>query len=230
MIHVLRSWEDIGRAIIALQPKGRFHSDPLKNWDLAQIGELVTLLPPSARILDAGCSASDCSLLRFLNRRGFRHPVGIDLSISFDDRIEQFRAMKSARTLKPPFLLVKGNILDTGLPSGSFDMAACLSVVEHEVDLRRFYGEMARILKPGGLLYVSTDYWPVKLDTTGLRHWGLAWTIFSKEEIDVMVDVALAAGFEIGDRNIPEAGEPIVKWSGKEYTFLSLTLRRRAQA
>jgi SAM-dependent methyltransferase len=228
MINVLASWDDLGQSILALQKDHHFHSDPLKNWDLAHIGRLLAGVPRTARILDAGCSASECSLLRYLDRKGFREMVGIDLRVGFNDRIHQLMLMKDRRTLKPPFKLVEGDIIRTPFESESFDGILSLSVIEHEVDLEKFLRESHRLLRPNGLLYFSTDYWPEKIDTEGLRHWGLRWNIFCRDEIDSLVEAAMRIGFGIEDRTIPPAKDPIVKWSGKEYTFLSVALKKMA--
>ena len=64
--------------------------------------------------------------------------------------------------------LIKGDLTDTGLPAAHFDYLTCLSVIEHGVDVRAFVAECARLLKPGGKLFVTFDYWNPKI-TTDLR-------------------------------------------------------------
>jgi SAM-dependent methyltransferase len=49
------------------------------------------------------------------------------------------------------------------LPSGSFDGVLCVEVIEHIVDDEAFVEQAARVLKPGGWLYMTTpngDYIP----------------------------------------------------------------------
>lgn len=226
MIKVLTSWDDLGRSIENLQRDQCYHADPLKNWDLAHIGEIVDPLPRSASILDAGCSESQCSVLRYLNKKGFMNLSGMDLHISIEDRMQQFLLMMKKRSLKPPFQLFKGNVTKTIFSKESFDAVICLSVIEHGVDLKGFIQEMSRLLKPGGLLYVSTDYWADKVKTEDRTPWGLPWTVFSRDEISAFIIIAEEAKLKIGNVEIPTTGNPIVKWSGREYTFLSMLFKK----
>jgi len=49
------------------------------------------------------------------------------------------------------------------LPSGSFEGAICVEVIEHVVEDEAFIEQIARVLRPGGWLYVTTpngDYMP----------------------------------------------------------------------
>jgi SAM-dependent methyltransferase len=227
MIRVLSSWEDLGASIERLQPGNSYHADPLKNWDLSQIVEMIELLPRSVRILDAGCSESQCSVLRCLRRKGFQHLDGMDLHISTDDRIQQAYGMLKERRPKPPFRLWRGDITATKFDDAAFNAIVCLSVIEHGLEIRSFLKEMNRILKPGGVLYISTDYWPEKIESGGVKPWGLDWTVFCHEEIAEIVRAARDVGLTAQDPEIPKAGVPLVKWSGRAYTFLSMVLTKR---
>lgn len=226
MIRVLGSWEDFGKAVAALQRDQSYHTDPLKNWDLAQIGRFCEPLPRSARILDAGCSESDCSVLRYLRKKGFRDLTGIDFRISLGDRMHQALPMLAEKTFRPPFRLMRGDVTRTGFPAASFDVVVCLSVIEHGVAIAAFMAEMHRLLRPNGYLYVSTDYWPEKVDSGGVKPWGLDWTIFSRNEIAGVVRTAAEAGMTMTESGIPDAGVPMVQWSGRSYTFLSMLFQR----
>ena len=59
-----------------------------------------------------------------------------------------------------------------------------LSVVEHGVDLEAYFREMSRVLRPGGLLLSSTDYWETKIETVGKEAYGGPVHIFCREEIE----------------------------------------------
>lgn len=48
-----------------------------------------------------------------------------------------------------------GNIAATGLPSETFDAVFILDVLHHEPEWRKSLDEMARVLKPGGVLLVE---------------------------------------------------------------------------
>ena len=54
------------------------------------------------------------------------------------------------------------------------------------VNLAAYFKEMARILKPGGLLITSTDYYDSPVDTRGQVAFGAPIHIFSPDEIGRM--------------------------------------------
>jgi len=79
--------------------------------------------------------------------------------------------------------------------------------------------EVSRILKTGGYFIGSTDYWPEKIDTNGVRVYGLDWAIFSKDELLSLIGEARGHGFEpVGQLNF-EASEATVRWFRRNYTF-----------
>lgn len=118
-------------------------------WLLKQL----KLLKPGSIILDVGCSESILSC-ELISRK--YNVVGIDI---------QNYVFKS-----PRMLFVKRNILDTGFPSKFFDGIIMISTIEHiglnvygqtlldgEGDIKAMK-ELFRILKPGGLLIMTTPY------------------------------------------------------------------------
>jgi SAM-dependent methyltransferase len=71
-----------------------------------------------------------------------------------------------------PYRLIADNFVGGPLATSRFDLAACISVIEHEVGLEAFFKEAFRILKPGGIFFVTTDYWEEKMTTPGTAHFG----------------------------------------------------------
>jgi SAM-dependent methyltransferase len=118
---------------------------------------------------------------------------------------------------------------DTGFPGGSFAVATSMSVIEHGVDLPRFFAEAARLLRPGGTLIVSTDYWPNRIDVGALRRFEVSHgsdRIFDRADIVRLCAVARSVGL-VGPASLDlEAGDPVVSSSGFNYTFLLLSFRR----
>ncbi len=87
---------------------------------------------------------------------------------------------------------------------------------------------MHRLLKPGGMLITSTDYYPAPIDTGGLVAHGSPIKIFSKPEIHSALDLAAGIGLEsTGDIDL-ECREKPIRWDpyGLEYSFLIFTLRK----
>ena len=51
--------------------------------------------------------------------------------------------------------LVKADAKDTGLPGGAFDFVACNNLIHHIADPLLIFREIARLLRPGGGIYVK---------------------------------------------------------------------------
>ena len=104
-----------------------------------------------------------------------------------------------------------------------------MSVVEHGVDTAAFFAEVARILRPGGLLMLSTDYWPEKIDVGALRRFAEARAddrIFDRDELDALCGEAAQAGLRLdGDPDLAAQEAPITS-DGFRYTFALLGFRR----
>src|SRR5207253_2093385 len=97
-----------------------------------------------AAVLDAG-AARYSSVLPWLRLYGLTDLTGNNLEFGADVR-------------RDGVLFRYGDITGTDYPAGRFDAVTCMSVIEHGVPLGPFLAESARILKPGGLLVISTDY------------------------------------------------------------------------
>ena len=214
MIKVLKNWQDIGEATLSLQRKGLpTHTDTRKNWDLSLLYETIASQNRNSCIVDLGCSPG-CTLV-FLIALGFTNLYGIDFNIDFTG--ENF-----------PARLYKGDLTDTSFENDSFDLAISISVVEHGVDLKDFFKEVARIVKNDGLLFLTTDYWEEKQDVGANNPLGLPWKVFSQEEIQELINTAQNYGFFIDeDLNIPSCSERTVIWQGIEYTFIALIFRKK---
>ena len=79
----------------------------------------------------------------------------------------------------------QGDLMKTPYKKESFDIITCLSVIEHEVDFDKLAKECSRLLRKGGILYISFDYWNPKVDTTdvGTKLYGLKWTILDSADV-----------------------------------------------
>jgi len=123
-----------------------------------------------------------------------------------------------------------GDITKTDYRSGSFDAVTCMSVIEHGVPLAAFAAETARILRPGGVLIVSTDYDQDPPTTTGLQAYGVPVHIFGPDEIRAFVDEADRHGLRLLGELALEHAERPVHWKrvGLDYTFIRLSFERMA--
>ncbi len=93
------------------------------------------------------------------------HACGMPVRPDFLDAIAAEGIDFRAANLDPDVLAPPG--MPIGLPyeSGSIDIITCMEVVEHLYSLRTFFTECARVLSPGGILYVTTNN---VLDRAGL--------------------------------------------------------------
>jgi SAM-dependent methyltransferase len=192
------------------------HRDLPKNWDA--LGAVATVLAEcgtAARVLDAG-SARYSPVLPWLRLYGLADLVGNNLEFGADVH-------------RDGVLFRYGDITATDFPDGRFDAVTCMSVIEHGVPVQPFLAESARILRPGGLLVVSTDYDAEPPDTSGVRMYGQPVHIFSPAQIHDLVATAGAAGLDLVGELALEHAERPVHWrrTGLDYTFIRLTFRRR---
>lgn len=197
----------------------RRHPTPEKDWDLALFhARLGARVGRSGRILDAGCAASP--LLRNLGVDGWTDLWGIDFALG------DLSALRH-----PAVTYLQGNLLRAPFPDAAFDAVACQSVLEHGCPPRLFFAEMARLLRPGGVLLLSTDYWPRWQPTWGVPReetFGLPWRIFSAGGMRRLRAAAAAAGLAPSSEWSFGANERLVRWNGKRYTFFAAELERVA--
>jgi SAM-dependent methyltransferase len=192
------------------------HGDLPKNWDaLAALAVILDHTDPSSAVLDAG-SEYYSPLLPSLCLYGYHNLVGINLA---------FR--KTIR--RGPIRYEPGDLTKTRFQSGSFDAIACLSVIEHGVDLDSYFREMARILKPHGILVTSTDYWPEPLEIGSAIVYGCPVKIFSESEIRSALELSEHHGFELTGPVDLNAQEKAVRWErvGLDFTYVTFCLRKR---
>jgi len=191
------------------------HRTPEKNWDhLAAVSTILSQTSPSARILDAGAEFYS-NVLPALFLYGYRNLYAVNLSFTDPAR-------------RGPIRYVPGDLTNTSFLDESFDAITCLSVIEHGVPFEPYFREMHRLLKPGGLLITSTDYYPTPIDTRGLVAHGSPIKIFSMPEIQSAL--ALARGMRLnltGDIDL-DCDEKPIRWEpyGLEYSFVIFTLQK----
>lgn len=193
------------------------HRDKPKNWDaLAAISFVLDNVASSGAVLDAGC-ARYSTLLPSLRLYGFADLFGNNLEWSRPTR-------------HGPVRLLPGDMTATPFPDERFDAITCLSVIEHGVPVKEFLVESARLLRPDGLLFISTDYDQDPPDTAGKTAYGQPVRIFSPDEIREIVKRADDVGLRlVGELKLAHAERP-VRWKrlGIDYTFVSLGFRRKA--
>ncbi|MCC6503779.1 MAG: class I SAM-dependent methyltransferase [Deltaproteobacteria bacterium] len=238
---VLKNWNEIGNAVNSLVKAGLpLHSTPAKCWDFNNIREVFSQSPfnESSHIVDLGCgpSLNGCMTLELLYSMGYRNLTGVDIHIPGYTRLAAaIRGFKKARNMKQ-YKMVTSDITATKFPDNSVDGAVLLSVVEHGVDLEKLFSELKRIMRQGGKVYLSTDYWEkgaglgkdAMAASGALDNKALPWTIFDKKAVENLIMIAEANGFNAqGGGSIPPCEDRPVYWQDIDYTFIALVFEKK---
>jgi len=208
-----KEWQDALERVerLGLPP----HREPTKNWDsLAALACILERTTKEARILDAGAEFYSV-ILPWLCLYGYRDLHGIN--IVFDSVVR-----------RGPITYDYGDVTNTRFDDCSFDAVTCLSVIEHGVDVEKFFPEMHRILKPEGVLIVSVDYFETPIDTSGREAYGVPVHIYTREQITRMADIAADVGLKLAGPLDLHTGEKVIRWEKMEleYTYLLFVMEK----
>jgi SAM-dependent methyltransferase len=198
---------------IGLMP-GIVLGDCEKSWDvLKTVGFLERAVPKDAPVLDIGAYASEVPCALF--KAGYTDLTGIDLNPAV-------RSMPQTDRIR----YIVGDFMKTPFVDGAFRAVTAISVIEHGFDGEKLLAELARLILPGGYFLASIDYWPDKVDTTGIRAFGMDWTIFSEANLRDFLIEAKQFGFSPSGELDFTARDRTVSWMGKRYTFAWIALRK----
>lgn len=191
--------------------------DVRKSWDVAWFAAVLEgTLSHDDVVMDVGGVHSELPWV--LHLAGFRHLHSCDID---------------PKVLRMPFdrhiRYHVGQLASIAVNNGTVGAVTAVSTVEHGVDVDQFFRTARRLLRPGGLLCLSTDYWPTKVDVSDTTIFGLPWTIYDRTEAQELIARALDAGFMTldGGHEVPNAGEACLQFSGRSYTSLGAIFRRR---
>jgi SAM-dependent methyltransferase len=113
-----------------------------RNWFV--VGQTRRYLQPGSRVLDGGCGRGDKVFA--LRRAGF-NAVGLDFAPA---------TVKAIRAAVPDLPVVGGDVRYLPFDDASFDGYWSLGVIEHFYNgYGRLLREMRRVLRPGGLLFLT---------------------------------------------------------------------------
>jgi SAM-dependent methyltransferase len=210
----LLSMADVETASAIASKAGiKSHEDRTKNWDnMIAITHACITTDPSFPVMDVAATEGS-SFLPTLARFGYQHLF----SINIDE--------PNPRTVNGVSYML-GDCTKTQFDDGYFGFISCLSVIEHGVDINAFFAESSRILRKGGHLIVSTDYWQDPVDTFGQTAFGAPVKVFTAQEMESMILTAKSNGLEITGDVYLTCNERVVNWIGMDYTFVNLLFRK----
>lgn len=109
-------------------------------------------------VLDVGCGAN-APYVEHLESLG-KHVVGLDFAYHFVALAKQKGQTRS----------VQGDATSLPFPDASFDAIICSETLEHVPDDRGAVAEIHRVLRPGGLLFLTVpNYWHAMRFVAGLH-------------------------------------------------------------
>lgn len=188
--------------------------DHVKSWDVLETLNFIEKhVQKNEPILDIGCYASE--IIVALHKSGYTNLTGADLSPDLNQMPCQ-GIIRYETT----------NFMQTPFADASFKAITSISVIEHGFDGQALLKEMSRLLQPGGYFIASFDYWPKKIDTTGIKFFGMDWRIFSKQDVAAFVDEAAEYGLAPMGELHYEGHDAPIECGGKKYTFGWLALKK----
>jgi SAM-dependent methyltransferase len=235
---VLKNTFEVIEAERGLQELQLFkHHWPIKSWDTYKMIKIISGAKRESFVLDVGCYESP--ILPMLKRLGFFNLYGCDLVLKSDSNSkltdmssfvyhEDYEPIAEMYNDKSYQLSIR-NLEDTNYSDQMFDYVTSLSVIEHGINIEKYFKEMSRIIKNNGYLLTSTDYWPDKLvNNKNVLSKGTPDNIFSRDEIENLVAIAEKSGLKLIEPIDFEYKDKVVRWNsiGLDFTFIFFAMRK----
>jgi SAM-dependent methyltransferase len=195
-------------------------------WEYGSIMQQLTELhvPKTASILDTGSGAS--YFPPYLKARAGYEGIVVSDSMGYGDITEWLRAQCFFLGITIP--LVVAPVEHLGLDDDSFDVTMCISVIEHlpaeqyEAGLR----ELHRVTKPGGLLFITSDYFRSQAHSLTSPALGMQHTRYDAAKVRAipkLIDVEwVDNGSPVGVTDLKYHGDYV-----NNYSFVNMCLRKR---
>jgi ubiquinone/menaquinone biosynthesis C-methylase UbiE len=140
------------------------YGPPGKAFSIAGTGLITT----GAKVLDIGCGPA-----RFWATDAAALPSDLDLILADQSPGMVEEALKTVAAVAGKFRAVRGEVADVcALPfdDGTFDIVLAMHMLYHAQDKDRAVSQIARVLKPGGILIATTNGAGNFKELEALRH------------------------------------------------------------
>lgn len=192
---------------------------PHRFWEYAsmmqQLDELA--VPKDARIIDVGSGGS--FFPPYLATRGGYPNVEVTDSMKYGDVRPILESQR--RFYAIPLTLHDLPCEDMSVfPDGTFDVTMCISTIEHVDDHDAAMRELVRITKPGGYIFITSDYFKSE------AHWELSISkhlqVTPYTEEFVLLFPRFGVEF-VGEKDLKYRGDFV-----HNYSFVNICLRKPA--
>lgn len=186
-------------------------------WEYASILQQLTELgvPSTAALIDTGCGGSF-----FDPYLALRYPtLRLVDSLIAGDITAMVAAQRAHYGVAMPLDIAR--LEDLGGPSGVYDVTLCISVIEHVVDHDAGMRELVRVTKPGGYVFITSDYFQ-NLSQWEASPWRHAQITPYMEEFVRALPGRFGLEF-VGDTDFAYRGDFV-----HNYSFVNLCMRKAA--
>ncbi len=200
-----------------------------KIWENASIMQQLDELkvPKDARIIDVG--SGGMFFPPYLATVGRYTDVTLTDSLAArSDIAAMVKAQEVAYGISLPFFAIGAEDMSM-FPEGTFDVVMCISTIEH-VDANQHdhvLREMCRITKPGGLIFITSDYFRSVNGNFDFDQWCASpyragqFTAYHKELV-LNIPNIIPVDF-VGETDLDYRGDFV-----NNYSFVNVCLRKRA--
>lgn len=194
MNEFLKTKDQIDQATKWLIGNG-YQSHPIscKDYELAEMTKYLE----DGDIIDLGANGSFVlhnAIIKNIKGR----KVGVDLS-----EVAGFNKAEGVEYYQQ-------DLMNTSFEDNSFDTIFCASVIEHQVDIKRFSKECSRLLRSGGTLFLSFDYYNPKPDTSKTKLYSLDWNILDEKDVLSLIHEMELAGLTVGSEIDWTLSHPVI--------------------
>lgn len=167
--------------------------------EMAYLRFMTLAHEPAGKILDVGCGAG--RFLRRMRKHGWQ-VEGVDYDAQAARRVVERYGIQAHA----------GDLISCAFPDKSFDAITMSQTVEHLYDPRSTLAECLRVLKPGGLLVMTTP----NVNSMGAAEFGPFWRgwepprhlhLFTPDSLQRLVQ---GAGFEVIETRTCSSGAAVI--------------------